>query len=131
MLFHAFPSQEERRTYGGSDFMELQRCRQKQGTKLEELVSAKSIEHWKNDSLYICGDDLTAFYEAYAAVFSNGYYGNGKQGLVDCCGINYYTPAQTKGLAARLKIEKPRDYQVLLNWLEDAEPYNGIYLLGL
>ena len=130
MLFHTFASQDERREFGGSDFLELQRCELKRGTMLKEIASV-DIDHWKNDSLYICGDDMEEFYAIYGEIFRDGYYANGERGVVDCCGINYYTLEQTMLIVEKLKQEKPKDFQVLLDWLSDAEEYNGIYLLGL
>ncbi len=130
MLFHTFASQDERREFGGSDFLELQLCELKRGTMLKEIASV-DIDHWKNDSLYICGDDMEEFYAIYGEIFRDGYYANGESGVVDCCGINYYTLEQTMLIVEKLKREKPKDFQVLLDWLSDAEEYNGIYLLGL
>lgn len=57
MLFYSFTSQEERKKFGGSYFIELQYCKLAQGTEIEKIVSVSSIEYWKNDSLYIYGDD--------------------------------------------------------------------------
>lgn len=56
---------------------------------------------------------------------------NGERGIVDCWGVNYYTPEQTAHIAKEVAEEKPADFQVLLDWLKTAEKYNGIYLLGL
>ena len=131
MLFHMFASQDARRAFGGSDFMELQLCRLKRGTELREIVSVEAISHWKNDSLYICGDDLEVFYDEYGTIFQDGYYANGERGIADCCGINYYPPEQTMRIVELLKKENPRDAQVLLDWLADADKYNGLYLLGV
>ena len=131
MLFHTFASQDERRKFGGSCFLELQLCRLTRGAKFEEIVSVDAIEHWKDDSLYIHGDDMSEFYIQYGNIFRDGYYKNGSRGIVDCYGINYYPPEETLRIAALLKRERPTDFQVLLDWLSDAEKYNGIYLLGV
>ena len=53
------------------------------------------------------------------------------RGMIDVCGINYYTLEQTMGIVEVLKREKPKDFQVLLAWLADGEKYNGLYLLGV
>ena len=37
MLFHTFNTQEERRKFGGSDFIEMQYCRLEQGSKSKRL----------------------------------------------------------------------------------------------
>lgn len=131
MLFHTFVSQNERRKFGGSDFMELQLCKLNRGTEFGKIVSNEAIKHWKNDSLYIYGDNMEEFYAVYGEIFRDGYYGNGERGMVDCCGINYYTWEQTIAITEKLKKEKPKDFQVLLDWLADAEAYNGMYLLGV
>ena len=111
--------------------MELQKCKQKPGTKLEEIVSIETISHWKNDSLYVYADDIQGFYAIYGKIFMDGCYQNGKRGIVDCWGVNYYTPEQTMRIARVLAEEKPKDFQVLLDWLTGGEKYNGFYLLGV
>ncbi len=131
MLFHTFASQDERRKFGGSDFVELQLCKLNRGTELEKIVSNEVIPHWKNDSLYVYGDDLEEFHAIYSRIFKDGYYANGERGMIDVCGINYYTLEQTMGIVEVLKREKPKDFQVLLAWLADGEKYNGLYLLGV
>lgn len=131
MLFHTFASQDERRKFGGSDFVELQLCKLNRGTELEKIVSNEVIPHWKNDSLYVYGDDLEEFHAIYSRIFKDGYYANGERGMIDVCGINYYTLEQTMGIVEVLKREKPKDFQVLLAWLVDGEKYNGLYLLGV
>lgn len=131
MLFHIFASQDERRKFGGSDFLELQPCRLARDAQLKEIVSVDAIEHWKDDSLYIHGDDVNEFYIQYGNIFQDGYYANGNRGIADWCGINYYPLEETQRIAALLKRERPTDFQVLLDWLSDAEKYNGIYLLGM
>lgn len=131
MLFRSFSSQEERRKYGGSYFIELQYCKLAQGTAIETIVSVSAIEHWKNDSLYVYGDDDNAFISDYGKIFTNGVYNNRKSGMVDMYGINYYSQKYTHPIIERVKEIKPLDYQVLLNWLEKGTEYNGFYILGL
>ena len=57
MLFHVFNSQEERRAYGGSAFIEIQFCKLSTKRKVTERVALRSIQHWQNDSLYVYVDD--------------------------------------------------------------------------
>lgn len=90
MLFHTFKSREERRKYGGSYFIEIQYCSLAKGTEIEKIVSVDAIENWKNDSLYIYGDDDNEFEVYYREIFTGGIYNNLKRGCVDMCGINYY-----------------------------------------
>ena len=49
-MFHIFNSQEERREYGGSAFIEIQFCRLPRDTSLSEIVDVDSIENWMNDT---------------------------------------------------------------------------------
>ncbi len=53
MLFYTFKSQDERRKFGGSAFIEIQFCMLPVNSKIERLVAVGNIEHWNNDSLYI------------------------------------------------------------------------------
>jgi hypothetical protein len=133
MLFHTFASQEERRAFGGSDFVEFQMCKLERGASLEKIISIgdEDIHHFKEDSLYLYGDDMNTFYAIYGEIFQGGYYPNGECGPVDYCGINYYTLEQTMCIIEKLKKEKPADSQILLAWLSDAAEYNGLYLLGV
>lgn len=130
MLFHTFSSQEERREFGGSCFIELQYCRLAQGAEIEEIVSVGSIEHWKNDSLYIDGDDDNKFVSNYGKIFTGGIYNNRETGMVDVLGINYYSRELTHLIIARVMEMKPLDDQILLKWLEKATEYIGFYVLG-
>ena len=129
MLFHKFDSQEERRDYGGSAFLEMQFCRLPIGTGIGTLVAVDSIVNWLNDSLYISDENL--FYEQYSRIFDCGVYNNGKIGPVDVYGINYYGPEQIDLLLARIQETEPEDWQVLTEWLEEARKYNGFYILGI
>ena len=53
MLFLKFSSQDERRAYGGSAFIELQFCKLPPATPIKKIIAVDSIENWKNDSLYV------------------------------------------------------------------------------
>lgn len=130
MLFHSFKSQEERRKFGGSNFIEIQYCRLEQGSKIEKIVSVDMIEHWKNNSLYICGDDMGAFYSYYGEIITGGIYNNGKSGPVDPFGINFFSSEQAARIISRIKDEKPLDYQILLDWLKGIDQFIGFYILG-
>lgn len=131
MLFHSFTSQAERRKFGGSDFIELQYCRLKKCTSIEEIVSVYTIEHWEDDSLYIFGDDWNTFYDLYKEIIKNGTYNNLETGYLDGLGINYFSSEQTEAIIRLLQQEKPTDYQVLLDWLKKGREYNGFYVLGV
>ncbi len=131
LLFHRFASQEERRRFGGSYFIEIQYCCLSMETALETLISVEAITHWKNDSLYIYGDDDTTFLSHYGDIFTDGIYSNGKSGAVDPCGINYYTREHTLRIIRDVEERKPLDHLVLLHWLDRAMMYKGFYILGL
>lgn len=131
MLFHMFSSQQERRNFGGSDFIELQYCKLPQGSKAEEAVSIDKIPHWKNDSLYVSGDDINLFYENYSKIITGGLYNNGKSGGMDLLGINYYSQEQAVLIMERIEDEKPPEYEILLRWLKSGINYTGFYVLGL
>lgn len=130
VLFHMFSSQDERREFGGSYFIEIQYCVLARGTKMEKIISVDA-PHWKGDSLYVYGDDEEAFVSQYGEVFPDGTYCNGERGIMDTCGLNYYTPGQVHSIVERIEKAKPLDYQILLDWLKRADAYNGIYVMGL
>lgn len=129
MLFHVFNSQEERREFGDSLFIEIQFCKLPQGTKTKKIVAVNSIKNWQNDSLYI--SDENAFCREYSSIFDCGIYNNLKSGVVDIYGINYYSPSAVDPIIAKLNKEKPSDYITLVEWLTRAKAYNGFYILGL
>ena len=129
-MFHFFDSQEERRNFGGSAFIEIQFCKLPSGTTTKKLVAISNIKHWQNDSLYII-DDENAFYQEYSHIFNCGLYNNLKTGIVDIYGINYYAPSLIESIIEKLQKEKPADYEALIEWLTKSEEYNGFYILGI
>lgn len=124
MLFYKFVSQEERRAFGGSDFIELQYCRLPHGSNLRSIISVDAISHWKLDSLYVSGDDMDVFFSNYHMIFDHGIYNNGKSGVIDVFGLKAL-------IVERVKEKHPLDYEPLLQWLNDAKHYNGFYVLGV
>ena len=80
----------ERREFGGADFIEIQYCRLAKGTSIRKIVSVDAISHWKDDSLYICGDDMERFYQYYGDIITGGIYNNGDCGPMNLWGINFY-----------------------------------------
>ncbi len=131
MLFHSFNNQDERRAFGGSDFLELQFCKLKKGTNIKSIVSTRNIIDWCNDSLYVYGDDTDVFYKHYKDVFKNGVYNNLKSGDIDFFGINYYSADQVNEMIKIIEENKPEEYTVLLSWLNKAKDFNGVYILGV
>ena len=131
MLFHSFENQAERRAFGGGDFIEFQVCRQGPRTSMEELLSGEWPENWKDDSLYLCGDDWPQFIKEYGEIITGGTYGNLERGPLDWCGLNYFTPAQEERILSRLEMEQPPEYGTLLDWFRNSGPHNGFYVRGL
>jgi len=129
MIFHTFATQDERREYNGSAFMEIQPCLLPEGTEIEKIVAVDSIKHWKDNSLYI--SDENEFYKHYSSVFTGGIYNNLQSGVVDIYGINYYPPEQLERIIADIISTKPLNYEPLLKWLEQNKNHNGIYILGI
>lgn len=129
MLFHVFSSQEERRNFGGSAFIEIQFCKMPYKTKTKKLLAVNSIQNWQNDSLYISDEDT--FYQEYSNIFTCGIYYNLRSGTVDIFGINYYAPTLVDSFITKLYEDKPLDYITLVEWLIKAKEYNGFYILGL
>lgn len=129
MLFHTFNSQDERREFGGSAFIEIQYCKLPADTKLKKIVASKSINNWQNDSLYVNNEEL--FYEEYSSIFDRGVYNNLKTGVVDIFGINYYNTQLVDAILEHLEKEKPTEWDVLTSWLKKAKYFNGFYILGL
>lgn len=129
MFFHTFDSQQERRAFGGSCFIEIQVCRLPADCNISTLVDIDSVDHWRLDSLY-CADE-NAFYEIYAPVFGDGVYNNRQSGPVDIYGINYYSPHKLEAIVRRLREMKPAGFEEFLFWLANHKPQNGIYVLGI
>ena len=129
MLFHSFNTQDERRAFGGSDFLELQFCQHKSGTSIKRIVN--KFENWRNDSLYISGDDMDTFYSCYKDVFKNGTYNNLKSGDIDFFGINYYSSEKVDEMIKTIEEKKPKDYIIVLEWLNKAKEFIGVYILGV
>lgn len=133
MIFHKFNSDKERRSFGGSCFLELQYCRFPHDTGIDKIISVDSVRHWKLDSLYVYEDDesFEFFINEYIGIFSSGIYCNGESGPLDTYGINYYSPEQLSVIIQKLTDKKPAEYEILLDWLDSSTEYNGIYILGI
>lgn len=126
-----FKSQEERRNFGGSAFIEIQYCKLPESIKLEKIISVNAIPHWENDSLYVSGDDMNLFYEQYKDVITGGVYNNRKSGNMDLYGINFYSREKADLIIKRIEKEKPQEYEILLRWIKSGTDYIGFYILGV
>ena len=131
LLFYSFSSQTERRESGGSNFIEFQCCKLKRGTSIKKIISVDHIEHWKNNSLYLSGDNMEEFLFLYSDIFNKGIYNNRKSGAVDLFGINYYPPELEKAIVNRLRERNSEDDRILTDWLMTADEHNGLYILGV
>ena len=132
-MFYTFSSQEERKYFGGSCFIEITFCKLSSKTCLKELVSVRSSgkSMYQNDSLYVNIKDMDEFLDIYGDIFNCGTYNNLKTGIVDCFGINYYKPELIPSIIKKLYEDKPKDYLKLIDWLYQAKQYNGFYILGV
>ena len=129
MLLLTFPSQEERRKFGGSAFLEIQFCRMSKETPINAIVAVENIKNWQNDSLYV--HEIADFISIYGKYFDGGIHNNMKSGSLDVYGINYYSSDFLKRLIERILNDKPAEYNQFVNWLKQAEKYNGFYILGI
>lgn len=129
MLFHTFDSQDERRDYGGSAFIEIQFCRLPVGTAPRKIVAVRSIRNWEIDSLYV--DCESEFDNEYSSILDCGISHNLRNCPLDIYGINYFSPCTIEPIMERLNKVKPRDYEIFLSWLDNAKQHNGFYVLGI
>lgn len=130
-IFYSFESKEERRSVGGSAFMELQYCKLKPSATIRKILSLRSIPYWQNDSLYVYVDDINTFCSNYYDIFCDGRYNNREIGEMDLFGINYYSPQQLIEFIDKIEKQKPLGYEIILEWLKKGIDYNGFYILGL
>ncbi len=129
-LFLKFNTQEERRSYGGSDFLEFQYCTLPKSFSEKRIVNSDLV-YWKDSSLYVFGDRFDEFYRIYGEIIGKGLYCNLQEGTIDCCGENYYNREKTAKIIERLKELHPKGSEILLEWLSFGSEYNGFYILGV
>ncbi len=129
-MFLKFKSNDERRSYGGSDFLEFQYCTLPKSYSEKRIVNA-DIVFWKESSLYVFGNDFDVFYRDYDEVIGKGLYCNLQEGVLDYYGINYYNREKTVKIIERLKEYQPKDCEILLEWLSAGSDGNGFYILGI
>ncbi len=130
-MFLKFETQEERRAYGGSAFIEIQYCPLPGGTPDNRIVSADLIAHWDIASLYVSCDDASAFFNAYREILSHSLHNDMREGAVDLWGINYYNREKTELIAKKLEAQRPQGFETLLAWLREDPYHNGFYVLGV
>ena len=89
------------------------------------------FEFGSKESLYVHGNAMNVFYSRYSSIFRNGEYANGKKGVVDMNGPNFYPPEEIVLIIKRLRERSSYDDQILLKWLEYVEPGDGFWILGM
>ena len=107
----------------------MQFCRLPSGTKIKQIL--ESSNHWKDDSLYVYDDKQSEFYIKYKHVIGFGIHPNMSEGYFDTWGVTYYGPNRIGDIKERIMENKPEEYEILLEWLEEAENYNGFYIFGV
>ena len=128
-LFLKFDSQEKRKSYGGSCFIELQFCKLPPRTKIKQIM--KGFKYWEDDSLYIYEIRQEDVYLIYKDIIGYGLHMDFSEGYFDTWGVTYYEPGRIENIKERLMEQKPEESEILLEWLEKAEKYNGFYVLGV
>jgi len=115
-MFHVFASQEDRRAFGGSAFIEIQYCRHPKYTPVRQLVSVDFIRNWEDDSLYVSDDCMNEFFDQYAAIL--GW----KTGM-RLFEISYYSCEQSAKIMADAARLKPIGHEKLIEWLKQAQEH--------
>ena len=110
--------------------LELAYCKLPNKADIKKITSISHIPFNAEDSLCVVFPFIKDFIEQYDDIFTGGTYQNLKTGPVDVCGLNYYNPELTNQIIDKVRTQKPTEYELLLNWLEEAKQYNGFYILG-
>lgn len=113
----------------GSAYYEFQYC--KKTWPLPKLTSPGGYGYWEKDSILVHIDNDEEFFENYRQYLEPT---NAPDGTAGFCyyGVNYYTKEQAKALLKRISEDKPKEYEVVVAWLEKAvTDYNGFFFLGI
>ncbi len=87
----------------------------------------------EENSLYVPVSKDTIFFKEYFKYLEPTETPDGGTKF-DGCGINYYTKKQARIIFERIQTDKPKEYMVLLAWLEKFladSSENGFYILGV
>lgn len=112
----------------GTAYFEFQYCKKEWNIK---KILKKGYLFWEKDSLLVHIDNGKNFFESYLKYLE---FTNAPNGTTEFCsyGVNYYTKEQTFSILERMKADKPKDFEVLVAWLEKAAvEYNGFFFLGI
>lgn len=112
----------------GSAYYEFQYC--KKDMILKKLLD-KGYGFWAEDSLLVHTDDDEEFFKNYLKYLC---FTNAPDGTNEFCeyGVNYYTREQTRAISEKIKEDRPKDFEILADWLYKAvTDYNGFFFLGI
>lgn len=92
------------------------------------------IKFSRKSSLFVdvIGDEaMDEFLVNYGDIFDNGLHPNNTKSL-DLFGINYYSLNDLEIIIKKIKDNKPKDYDTILEWLYMIQRnYKGFYILGM
>ncbi|MBR2971027.1 MAG: hypothetical protein IKC48_04460 [Clostridia bacterium] len=112
----------------GSAYYEFQYCKKKGSPK---RLANKGYRHWAKDSIVVHVDEGDAFFDSYLGYLECTNAPNGTTQFSEC-GVNYYTKEQARCMEEKIKEDKPKDFEALIEWLDKAATdYNGFFFLGL
>ena len=112
----------------GSAYFEFQYCKKEWNIK---KLLRKGYSFWDKESLLVHIDNDKTFFDNYLDYLKAPESYRGTEEF-DCCGVNYYTKEQTLKILEKIKVDQPKDFEVLAEWLEKAvAEYNGFYFLGI
>ena len=122
---------DEKITFNSTAFLEIQFCKindKKWGKKEFEV---RNIKYGAQDSLYVYHFDIDEFLAEYGEIFVQGEYVNHKTGYIDPFGVTYFPKERIDDFIQRIFVSRPIDYEIMIEWLNEALKYNGINFLGL
>ena len=112
----------------GSYYFEFQYCK-KQGSV--KYLTNNGYGYWIEDSILVHVHYMEEFFENYGLYLMETNAPNGTNKFYEY-GVNYYTKEQTKVILDKIKETKPKDYEIIVDWLEKAiNEYNGFYFMGI
>lgn len=115
-------------------------CSERKGTSYYEFHFAKKPftcdtmedfdDFWAEDSILVSADN-DDFLDNYYEFLQNPLSPDGSETFCEY-GINYYNKSKTENIIKNITLEKPPEYEILLNWLTKAsEEYCGFLFLGI
>lgn len=112
----------------GSAYFEFQYCKKEFDIK---NTLKKDFSFWEKDSLLVHIDYDIEFFDNYADYLKTpDHIENALK--FDAYGVNYYTKEQALTILNMIKKDKPKDFEVFVEWLDKATTeYNGFFFLGI